>query len=89
MGSIYRSRVHGIDKPRVGLLNVGTEAGKGNDLTKAAFPLLEQAPIHFVGNVEARDILNGPCDVVVCDGFAGNIMLKSIEGAAGTIFFPC
>jgi phosphate acyltransferase len=86
MGSIYRRKVHGMDKPRVGLLNVGTEAMKGNELTKAAYPLLEKSPIHFVGNVEARDILNGACDVLVCDGFAGNILLKSIEGAAGTIF---
>lgn len=86
MGSIYRNKVHGIEKPRVGLLNVGAEAMKGNELTKAAYPLLEEAPVHFVGNVEARDILNGPCDVVVCDGFAGNILLKSVEGAAGVIF---
>ncbi|MEK3882096.1 phosphate acyltransferase PlsX [Paenibacillus sp. PL2-23] len=86
MGSIYRAKVHGLAKPRVGLLNVGTEAKKGNELTKAAFELLEQAPIHFVGNVESRDILNGTCDVLVCDGFAGNIMLKSMEGTAGTIF---
>lgn len=86
MGSIYRKQVEGIAKPRVGLLNVGTEAMKGNELTKAAYALLEQAPIHFVGNVESREVLNGPCDVLVCDGFAGNIMLKSIEGAASTIF---
>jgi glycerol-3-phosphate acyltransferase PlsX len=86
MGSIYRKKVHGVVKPRVGLLNVGTEAMKGNELTKAAYPLLEQAPIHFIGNVESRDLLYGPCDVLVCDGFAGNIMLKSLEGAAATIF---
>ncbi|MCR8630853.1 MULTISPECIES: phosphate acyltransferase PlsX [Paenibacillus] len=86
MGSIYRNKVDGIAKPRVGLLNVGTEAMKGNELTKAAYPLLEQAPIHFIGNVESRDVLRGPCDVLVCDGFAGNIMLKSVEGAASVIF---
>jgi glycerol-3-phosphate acyltransferase PlsX len=86
MGSIYRNKVHGVANPRVGLLNVGTEAMKGNELTKAAYPLLEKAPIHFAGNIESRDILNGPCDVLVCDGFAGNIMLKSLEGAASTIF---
>jgi len=85
MGSIYREKVHGITGPRVGLLNVGTEAMKGNELTKQAYPLLEQAPVQFVGNVESRDILKGICDVVVCDGFAGNIMLKTLEGAAGTI----
>ncbi|WP_135547073.1 phosphate acyltransferase PlsX [Paenibacillus cymbidii] len=86
MGSIYRKKVHGLAQPRVGLLNVGTEENKGNELTKAAFPLLQQAPIHFIGNVEARDVLYGNCDVLVCDGFAGNIMLKSLEGAAGAIF---
>lgn len=86
MGSIYRSKVHGLAKPRVGLLNVGTEALKGNELTKAAFPLLEQAPIHFVGNVESRNVLNAECDVIVCDGFVGNIMLKTLEGAASAIF---
>ncbi|EES75013.1 fatty acid/phospholipid synthesis protein PlsX [Paenibacillus sp. oral taxon 786 str. D14] len=86
MGSIYREKVHGINKPRVGLLNVGTEAKKGNELTKAAFPLLTSMPINFVGNVEARDILTGACDVLVCDGFAGNILLKSLEGTAGTMF---
>lgn len=85
MGSIYRQKVDGLEKPEVGLLNVGTEALKGNELTKAAFPLLEQAPIHFVGNVESRDILKKPCDVLVCDGFAGNIMLKSMEGTASVL----
>ncbi|NMO96486.1 phosphate acyltransferase PlsX [Paenibacillus lemnae] len=86
MGSLYREKVHNIAKPRVGLLNVGTEPGKGNELTKHAFPLLEELPIHFVGNVEARDVMNGVCDVLVCDGFAGNILLKSIEGTAGALF---
>ncbi|MBP1156051.1 MULTISPECIES: phosphate acyltransferase PlsX [unclassified Paenibacillus] len=86
MGSLYRSKVHGLSEPRVGLLNVGTEAMKGNEVAKAAYPLLEQAPIRFVGNVESRDILRKPCDVVVCDGFAGNIMLKSMEGTASVIF---
>jgi glycerol-3-phosphate acyltransferase PlsX len=85
MGSIYREAVHGVKKPRVGLLNVGTEAVKGNELTKAAYPLLKEAPIHFIGNVEARDVLNAACDVIVCDGFAGNIMLKAMEGAANAI----
>ncbi|XEC97068.1 phosphate acyltransferase PlsX [Paenibacillus tarimensis] len=86
MGSIYREKVHGIHKPRVGLLNVGTEARKGNELTKAAYDLLEASPIHFVGNVEARDVLARNCDVLVCDGFVGNIMLKAMEGTASTIF---
>ncbi|MFC4775432.1 phosphate acyltransferase PlsX [Paenibacillus sp. GCM10023252] len=86
MGSIYRRKVHGMERPRVGLLNVGTEAGKGNELTKAAYELLEQSPIHFIGNVEARDVLARSCDVLVCDGFGGNIMLKAMEGTAGALF---
>jgi glycerol-3-phosphate acyltransferase PlsX len=86
MGSIFRSKLHGLSKPKVGLLNVGTEAMKGNELTKAVYPLLEQAPINFVGNVESRDVLRAPCDVIVCDGFVGNVMLKSIEGTASVIF---
>jgi glycerol-3-phosphate acyltransferase PlsX len=86
MGSIYRTKVQGLQKPRVGLLNVGTEAMKGNELTKAAYELLEAAPIHFIGNVEARDVLARNCDVLVCDGFAGNIMLKAMEGTAGMLF---
>lgn len=85
MGSIYRSKVHGVTKPRVGLLNVGTEEMKGNELTKAAFPLLSAAPVHFIGNVESRDVLRKPCDVLVCDGFSGNIMLKSMEGTASVL----
>jgi len=86
MGSLYRQKVMGVERPRVGLLNVGTEPGKGNELTKQTFPLLEQMPIHFVGNVEARDIMTGNCDVLVCDGFAGNILLKAVEGTAGAMF---
>lgn len=86
MGSVYRQKVHRIAKPRVGLLNVGTEAAKGNELTKAAEPLLEQASIEFIGNVEARDVFYSNCDVLVCDGFAGNIMLKSMEGTGAAIF---
>ncbi len=86
MGTVYRQKANGIAKPRVGLLNVGTEEMKGNELTKAAYPLLQQADIHFIGNVEARDVLAGACDVLVCDGFAGNILLKSLEGTAATIF---
>ncbi|MBB6735529.1 phosphate acyltransferase PlsX [Cohnella zeiphila] len=86
MGSMYRQKVHGMAKPRVGLLNVGTEAAKGNELSKAAFELLSAAPIQFIGNVEARDVLERRCDVLVCDGFAGNILLKAMEGAAETLF---
>lgn len=86
MGSIYAEKVRGITKPRVALLNVGTEDGKGNDLTKSAFELLENAPINFVGNVEARDLFDHAADVVVTDGFSGNVALKTIEGTAQTVF---
>lgn len=85
MASIYRTKVHGLDQPRVGLLNVGTEEGKGNQLCKEAFPLLQEAPVSFIGNVEARDVLDGACDVLVCDGFAGNVMLKAIEGTVSML----
>ncbi|GAE33916.1 phosphate acyltransferase PlsX [Halalkalibacter akibai] len=86
IGNTYMEMVKKVRKPRVALLNVGTENGKGNDLTKAAFPLLEASDIHFIGNVEARDLLSGVADVVVCDGFSGNLVLKTIEGTAGTLF---
>ncbi|MBM7540540.1 phosphate acyltransferase PlsX [Amphibacillus cookii] len=86
MGSIYSEKVRGVSRPRVGLLNVGTEEGKGNELTKQAFELLQDAPIHFIGNIEARDLLDGVADVVVTDGFSGNIALKTIEGTALTMF---
>lgn len=86
MGSIYAEKVRGISKPRVGLLNIGTEEGKGNELTKAAYQLLAEAPIQFVGNVESRELLNGVADVVVTDGFTGNMALKTIEGTASSFF---
>ncbi|WP_062048628.1 phosphate acyltransferase PlsX [Bacillus sp. JCM 19034] len=86
IGHTYMEMVRNVRKPRVGLLNVGTENGKGNELTKAAFSLLENANIHFIGNVEARDLLTGVADVVVCDGFNGNLVLKTTEGTAGALF---
>ena len=83
LGSEYAKFVKGIEKPTVGLLNNGTEENKGNDLTKRAYQLLKDEPmIHFIGNVEARDILSGVADVVVTDGFTGNAVLKTIEGTA-------
>lgn len=83
LGSFYAQNVRGIAKPRVGLLNNGTEETKGSEVTKKAFELLQnEDSIHFVGNVEARDILSGVADVVVTDGFTGNAVLKSIEGTA-------
>ena len=80
-GSAYAAAL-GVAEPRVGLLNVGAEPGKGDQLRRDAWPLLEQAPVRFVGNVEGQDvILGGPADVVVTDGFTGNVLLKGLEGA--------
>lgn len=76
MGSIYVSKMLSIPRPRVGLLSIGEEDSKGNEASLAAFRLLRKSGLHFVGNVEGRDILSGELDVVVCDGFVGNILLK-------------
>jgi phosphate acyltransferase len=87
MASIYAEKVRGIDNPRVGLINVGTEDGKGNQLSKEAFDLLKKdETINFIGNIEARDLLEGVADVAVCDGFSGNLVLKTIEGTASSMF---
>lgn len=85
MGSIYAEKVRGIKNPRVALLNIGTEDNKGNDLTKEAFDLLSQADLNFIGNVESRYLLEGVADVVVTDGFTGNMVLKTIEGTASSL----
>lgn len=86
MGSVYARAVLGKTRPSVGLLNVGEEEGKGTDIIKDAFRLLDQQrAIHFIGNVEGRDIYNGKCDVIVCDGFVGNITLKVSESMAKVI----
>ena len=86
VGSAYAKNVLGVEKPRVGLLNIGTEDSKGTQLQKDAYALLKDADqkglIHFIGNVEARGVPLGEVDVVVCDGFSGNVLLKSIEGTA-------
>ncbi|ACV62061.1 fatty acid/phospholipid synthesis protein PlsX [Desulfofarcimen acetoxidans DSM 771] len=82
MGNLYASKILGIIKPRVGLLNIGEEETKGNELTLAAFPLLRQSGIDFIGNVEGREVFSGDIDVIVCDGFVGNIVLKTSEGLA-------
>jgi glycerol-3-phosphate acyltransferase PlsX len=82
MGEMYARSVLKIARPRVGLLSIGEEEGKGNDLTREAAPLLKQLQLNFIGNVEGRDIYNGKADVVVCDGFVGNVALKTSEGLA-------
>lgn len=86
IGSIYMESVIGVKNPRVGLVNIGVEEEKGNALTKEAYPLLKNCPeINFVGNVEARDIPMGAADVLVCEAFAGNIVLKMMEGVSSAL----
>jgi glycerol-3-phosphate acyltransferase PlsX len=80
MGSAYARVAIGADRPRVGLLSIGEEETKGNELTREAHRLLKTSPVNFIGNVEARDIYSGAADVIVCDGFTGNIVLKTSEG---------
>lgn len=82
MGTVYANRVLGIANPRVGILSNGTEDGKGNDLTQRTAALLRQSGLHFIGNLESRDFFSGQADVVVCDGFVGNVTLKFGEGLA-------
>lgn len=82
MGSIYMEKVIGRENPRVGLVNLGVEENKGSTLTKAAYELLDKSHVNFIGNVEAREVPRGACDVIVCDGFVGNVILKLTEGLA-------
>ncbi len=85
MGSVYAQSMLGIQTPRVGLLSNGEEAGKGNQLTKEAYPLLEKSGVNFIGNVEGKELFGGHADVVVTDGFTGNILLKSSEAVGKLI----
>ncbi len=85
MGEIYYRVIFGAARPRVGLLSIGEEEHKGNDLTREAFGLLKQLPLNFIGNVEGRDIYNGKVEVIVCDGFIGNVALKISEGLIETV----
>jgi len=85
MGNIYMEKVIGRTNPKVGLVNIGSEAAKGSTLTKAAYNLLEQSDMNFIGNVEAREVPKGACDVIVTDGFTGNVLLKLTEGMAWNI----
>ncbi len=87
MGSIFASSVLGYENPTVGILNIGGEAGKGNPLTQCAYKLLEENEenLNFCGNVEGRELFKGDCDVVVCDGFVGNVALKVTEGVASML----
>ena len=85
MGDAYMRGVMGMENPRVGLVNIGAESEKGNALVKATYPLMEETPYNFVGNVEARDITGDVADIMVTDGFCGNLILKFMEGLAGTL----
>ena len=85
MGSIYSKVIFHNENPSVGLLSIGDEENKGNETTKAAFKLISEAPINFKGNVEGNDLFEGETDVVVCDGFVGNVVLKTSESLASTI----
>ncbi|HRE41621.1 MAG TPA: phosphate acyltransferase PlsX, partial [Ignavibacteria bacterium] len=79
MGSMYMNIMYGINNPTVGLLNVGEEKSKGDELTIKTYELLEKSKLNFIGNIEGRDILKGNCNVVICDGFVGNVILKFAE----------
>ncbi len=85
MGSIYSRSILGVRSPKVGLMSIGEEALKGNDLTKETFNKLMEAPINFIGNVEGRDIFTGEVDVIISDGFTGNVILKTSEGLVEAI----
>jgi len=85
MGEIYFRSMFNVSRPRVGLLSIGEEEGKGNELTREAFQLMKQLPLNFVGNVEGREIYSGNVDVIVTDGFIGNVALKTSEGVANLV----
>lgn len=87
MGHTFMGSVLGIKKPRIGLMSVGEEEGKGNELTKEAFQRLQESPLNFIGNVEGKDMYSGKADVIVSDGFTGNVALKVSEGMAETFFY--
>lgn len=88
MGTMFSKNVLGVEDPRVGVLNIGEEAGKGNELVQAAYKMLEenQDKINFIGNIEGREIFSGICNVIVCDGFVGNVALKITEGTSSMLF---
>lgn len=85
MGHFYAQMIFGIEAPRVGLLSIGEEEGKGNELTKETFRVMKETGLNFIGNAEGRDVFNGNADVIVCDGFIGNVVLKASESLAEMI----
>jgi glycerol-3-phosphate acyltransferase PlsX len=82
MGAVYSKNIFGFESPRVGLLNIGIEDAKGNELVKLTRALFQKSKLNFIGNIEGQDIFRGDCNVVVCEGFVGNLILKAVEGAA-------
>ena len=85
MGDAYMKKLHNINNPKVGLISNGEEEGKGDDLTKKSYGIMKEAPFNFIGNIEGRDIMEGNADVMVCDGFVGNVVLKTVEGMGHVI----
>ncbi len=85
MGDAYMKKLYDIKSPKVGLISNGEEEGKGDDLTKKTYPEMKKAPFNFIGNIEGRDIMEGNVDVMVCDGFVGNVVLKTVEGMGHVI----
>lgn len=85
MGDAYMKKLHNINNPNVGLISNGEEEGKGDDLTKKSYGIMKNAPFNFIGNIEGRDIMEGNADVMVCDGFIGNVVLKTVEGMGHVI----
>jgi glycerol-3-phosphate acyltransferase PlsX len=85
MGEVYSRVILKTSRPRIGLLSIGTEEHKGNELTRAVLPMLKNLPVNFIGNVEGRDLYSGHADVIVCDGFVGNVVLKASEGLADLV----
>lgn len=88
MGSTFVKNVYGYENPRIGVLNIGEEAGKGNELVQTAYKLLEENKdgMNFIGNIEGKELFKGMCDVIVCDGFVGNVALKTVEGSSSMLF---
>lgn len=87
MGRIFMESVLGLKNPRIGLMSIGEESTKGNELTKETFEKIQSSPLNFIGNVEGKDIYSGKADVIVSDGFTGNVALKASEGVVETLFF--
>ena len=85
LGGLYMKYIHSVENPKIGLLNIGSEEGKGDELSRETYRLLKDSSLNFIGNIEGKEFFNGDVDVVVTDGFAGNVLLKSVQGAASYV----